>query len=188
MAAAVGDGAYRGRVQPDGSTGVGALRAALLAVAVVGLAGAGHLAAGGHTPSWQAVVLSLLVVAVLCTAAASRRVPTWRLVAVVGGGQLVLHHAMSWGADGHHAGLPEARMVAGHAVATAVTVAVLRRGEAAVRALLAWALRAPLVLPCGPGPVVRACGCQGGVRLVAGRPVVATDPARGPPSGYALVA
>ncbi len=167
---------------------MGALRAALLALAVVGLAGAGHLAAGGPAPSWQAVVLSLLVVAVLSTAAASRRVPTWRLAAVVGGGQLALHHALSWGAAGHHAALPEFRMVAGHAVATAVTVAVLRRGEAVVRALLAWAVRSPLVLPDGPGPAGRAVGSQGGVRLVAGRPVPVTDPARGPPAGYALAA
>ncbi|WP_380165019.1 hypothetical protein [Jannaschia sp. R86511] len=168
-------------------TGAGACRAVLLAATVVGLAAGGHLLAGGAAPSWQAVVLSLLVVAVLSTAAASRRVPVWRLVAVVGGGQAVLHHALTSGTAEHHAVAPDPGMVAAHAVATLVTVLAVRWGEAVLRTLLAWALRTPLRVP---GPVLRPAGPT--LSRVPG-PVPScsppgTDPARGPPRGFALAA
>lgn len=76
-----------------------------MAVLVVGLGGAGHLLADGATPSPRALVLGALVVGLLSAAVASRRVPTWRLAAVVGVGQVVLHHAFSW-APGVHCVTP----------------------------------------------------------------------------------
>ncbi|MGJ7440332.1 hypothetical protein [Aquipuribacter sp. MA13-6] len=174
------------------STGVGALRAVLLAAAVVGLAGAGHLLSGGAAPPWRAVVLSLLVVSVLSTATASRRVSPWRLAVVVGGGQVVLHHALSSGDGGHHPSLleattsPDLSMVAAHAVATVVTVLAVQRGEGAARALLAWAGARPITLPHGVIPSASVPPPVRALLLAPGRRVVDADPARGPPAGCAL--
>ncbi|WP_380168938.1 hypothetical protein [Jannaschia sp. R86511] len=191
-------------MHPDQRAAAGPLRAAVAAVAVVGLAGAGHLAAGGATPSLRALLLALLVVALMCTAVATRQVSARRLAAVVGGGQVVLHHAFGWvpgshgseadavpaavEAAGHGSLWSDPTMLAAHLLATVCTVALLRRGEAALVALGSWAGPLRLVLltvsPVGP-PQPRAAADD---PLPLGDPHLATDPVRGPPRSFALAA
>lgn len=169
---------------------------------MVGLAGAGHLLAGGGTPSLRALLLALLVVALLSTAVASRQVSAWRLTAVVGGGQVVLHHAFGWvpgshgaaadplvdAAAGHQLLWSDPTMLAAHVLATALTVTALRRGEAALLALCSWA--GPLVLVVAtPAPVGPARPLRHDTELVPlGAPPAAADPVRGPPRSLALAA
>ncbi len=190
-------------MQPDRRVAAGPLRAVVAAAAVVGLAGAGHLLAGGGTPSLRALVLALLVVALLSTAVASRRVSAWRLTAVVGGGQVVLHHAFGWVpgshgaavadplvdvAAGHQVLWSDPTMLAAHVLATALTVTLLRRGETALVALCSWA--GPLVLVvAAPAPVGPARPLhQDAEPMPLGAPPAAADPVRGPPRSFALAA
>ncbi|MGJ7440969.1 hypothetical protein [Aquipuribacter sp. MA13-6] len=188
-------------MHPDRRAAAGPLRAAVAASAVVGLAGAGHLLAGGGTPSFRALVLALLVVTLLSTAVASRQVSAWRLTAVVAGGQVVLHHAFAWVPGGHgaaaldpaseaaHQGLwSDPTMLTAHVLATAVTVVLLRRGETALVALCSWA--GPLLLVVvSPAPVGSARPLLAGAEpMPLGAPAAAADPVRGPPQSFALAA
>ncbi|WP_380165567.1 hypothetical protein [Jannaschia sp. R86511] len=178
----------------SGRAAAGSLRAVVASAAVVGLAGAGHLLAGGGTPSLRALVLALLVVALLSTSLATRRVTAWRAAAVVGGGQVVLHHAFGWSpgdhktGGGHDALFSDPGMLAAHAFATVVTVVALRRGEAALVALGSWVgpLRLVLaaILPLGPVRPLLAAGEPAPL----GGPAAATDPVRGPPHLLVLAA
>ncbi|MGJ7440334.1 hypothetical protein [Aquipuribacter sp. MA13-6] len=186
-------------MQRDRCVAAGALRAAVSASAVVGLAGAGHLLAGGGTPSVRALVLALLVVVVLSTAVASRRVSARRLTAVVAGGQLALHHAFAW-VPGNHGAVADPSvaghatlwwdptMLGAHVLATAATVVLLRRGEAALVALGSWA--GPLLLlVVTPAPVGPARPLRRDVEpMPLGAPLAAADPVRGPPRSFALAA
>ena len=183
----------------DRRAAVGPLRAAVAGTVVVGLAGAGHLVAGGAAPSLRALLLGTLLVALLCAAVSAQKVSAARLTAVLGGGQVVLHHAFSWVPGGHvtaapgdvaeqHALWSDPTMLAAHALATVCAAVALRRGEAALVALGSWA--GPLLV------LVVAVPPAGGVRslfedveataLGARRP--AADPVRGPPRSLALAA
>lgn len=148
-----------------------AVRAVLVVALVVGLSTGGHLLAGGQVASWRAAVLALLLVAAGAAGVTALRLTPLRLVAVLGAGQVVVHHALSWAPGGHCAtagssALFESTTIAGcgpaggheslwsdpamllaHLVATLLAGAVLGRGEQ-----LLWTVRAllrtrPLVLP-----------------------------------------
>ncbi|AKT50693.1 hypothetical protein ADJ73_04105 [Arsenicicoccus sp. oral taxon 190] len=93
------------------------LRAAVLAVVVVCLAALAHLVGGGTLPGPGVLAVLVAVVGTAALVASSRRLGTWSIGAILGGGQLALHEAFALlgttGADpaslghvvgsGHHA-------------------------------------------------------------------------------------
>ncbi|MGJ7441761.1 hypothetical protein [Aquipuribacter sp. MA13-6] len=140
-----------------------AVRAVLVVALVVGLSTGGHLLAGGQVASWRAAVLALLLVSAGVAGITATRLTPVRLVAALGAGQVVVHHALSWTpgghcatagssalfasttiagcrpAGGHEALWTDPGMLLAHLVATVVAAAVLGRGEQ-----LLWTVRALL--------------------------------------------
>lgn len=154
-----------------------AVRAVLVIALVVCLSTGGHLIAGGQVASWRAAALALLLVAVGAAGATALRLTPMRLMAVLGAGQLVVHHALSWTPGGHcatagsselfksmtHAGCgtvgaheaagaheavwSDPVMLLAHVVATVVAGVVLGRGEQLLWTICALLQARPLVLP-----------------------------------------
>ncbi|UYM03911.1 hypothetical protein [Solicola gregarius] len=118
------------------------VRAAAVALCVVGLSLVGHLSAGGSVPGPEILLGSSLVVAAYAAALTRNRLGRLELVGVLGAGQLLLHTAFMT-SGGHSGGLT---MLAAHAFAAVVIALVLARGEDAAWALWCW-LRPRLVMP-----------------------------------------
>ncbi|KRE81917.1 hypothetical protein [Arthrobacter sp. Soil763] len=163
------------------------------ALAATAVAATSHVLAGGTLPEVPLLVLTLALSGLAFTALSGRGLSLWRLSAGVILSQGVFHwlfsgagapHAAAQSAVGHQAHLaalePAAAaavpamdhaaplMWVGHAVAAALTIAVLRRGEVtAVRLVEALRLRVtaflPLFQPLPPAPAA--------VEPPAGRPV-----------------
>lgn len=133
---------------------VRALRGVAAAWVATIVAGAAHTLAGGGAPSPAMVAAVGILAAPFAVALVGRRLAAWRVGATVLASQAFFHisFALTAGADpsaaaahGHHfatiggamAGvlLPDAPMLAGHAVAAAVTFAGLYAGERMLRAL-----------------------------------------------------
>jgi hypothetical protein len=159
-----------------------------LALAGVLLPVGGHVLAGGGAPPLPVVLLLVAALwALLLTRPARRTGPqaVLALASTASAGQLVVHWAATAAHDHPVTGV-HGPMLLAHLVATALTVAVLVRGEAALVAtarLLARALGALRPEPAAaPAPDVRAplppasSDC-----LRAGRLLAAAAPRRGPP-------
>jgi hypothetical protein len=191
-----------------------ALRGALAAAVATFTALLGHVAGGGAVPGWLGIVAPLVLSTAVGVLLVGRRLSVWRLGLVVIVSQAFFHTLFvlgtpstggSGGSGAHHHGavaLPTATsgaltaadpaMTLGHAVAAALTIAALYRGELAVLALLrlvaliAAAVRlalrgvAPAPVPVGSGTERRTP-----VHLVIAPRhdrVVLTAPRRGPPA------
>jgi len=196
---------------PDPSAGaLGLGRASLWAAVVLALALAAHAEAGAHLPPAGAVVLlgALLLAA---TAVVVRRRVRWPGgLAFAGAGQYALHRAFAFLGGGCGASLTDAgphphpgsvvvgatctaetvtadpRMLAWHAVATVVSVALLVGVERGVWLLASWLAR-PLAVTAPRLPV--AVRVLAPVRPVVLRGVAAgyVAPVRGPPSSALVV-
>lgn len=196
---------------PDPSAGaLGLGRASLWTAVVLALALAAHAEAGAHLPPAGAVVLlgALLLAA---TAVVVRRRVRWPGgLAFAGAGQYALHRAFAFLGGGCGASLTDAgphphpgsvvvgatcpaetvtadpRMLAWHAVATVVSVALLVGVERGVWLLASWLAR-PLAVTAPRLPV--AVRVLAPVRPVVLRGVAAgyVAPVRGPPSSALVV-
>ncbi|WP_432491666.1 hypothetical protein [Kineococcus gypseus] len=195
---------------PDGGA-LRLVRAAVLALSVVALAAGAHAASDERLP--PPLVLLALVVLTCCGAVAltGRRLSAPALLAVLGGGQALLHEALlalavqtvDVPAHGHHqVWVPLAPAVDGavggaaggsppvlltHAAATVAAALLLARGERAVWSLWAWLqpLRV-VVLAVLRVPVLLPVAPVPVLVGVRPRSVVGRRPARrGPPAGSA---
>jgi hypothetical protein len=138
--------------------GAAALRGATAATVATLLAAGLHTLGGGEAPAPVVVALTLAFAVPLCTALVGRRLPLLRLGAAVVLSQVLFHALFTLGAGaraatavphlhGATAHLPPLlghapeQMTASHVAAALLTTALVARGEAAVRALLAcWRL------------------------------------------------
>ncbi|MGP3535283.1 hypothetical protein ACTU3I_10860 [Microbacterium sp. RD1] len=179
--------------------------AAFAAVATVTAATAHTLAGGGAPSPLFCAVLACLLLPVT-TILAGRRIALWRTALTIGVAQAIFHTVFAvtgdlgtWQATGGHvhsapAWIPHAAallptagapMIAAHAVAAVLTIAVVARGERVVRAVAAWL---PRVLGrIGGTPDVPESGPAGvavlrtpAIRRL--RPLTGTVARRGPPS------
>ncbi|MFH8250906.1 hypothetical protein ACH3VR_11115 [Microbacterium sp. B2969] len=125
------------------------------------VAATAHTLAGGGAPPPLLVAAVVLLAAPVAVALAGRRLALWRLALTVIASQVLFHlsFAVADGATGrsighlHHAELidlapahvaawpPDPLMIVGHAVATAITIVALYRGERMLRALARGILR-----------------------------------------------
>lgn len=119
------------------------VRACAVAVCVVAVSLAGHIAAGGELPGAWTLVGSSAVVSGYAGVLTGGRVRVGELVAALGAGQVLLHLAFMTPGGTHSGG---AAMVAGHAVATLVLAFLLAHGESAAWSLWCW-LRPRVVVP-----------------------------------------
>ena len=138
------------------------LRGAGVGAAAVGVSLAGHVAGQGSVPSETALVVMLAAATLVAWAFSFGRWTVTSLTGVLIAAQSVLHLSFSAGSGadaGHHA----ATMLLGHAAATVVMVALLRRGEDLLWAvaeslgLRVWRTLREFVLPTGvtaPAPVM----------------------------------
>jgi hypothetical protein len=173
------------------STGRGPARAAVLTVLTAVATVAGHLAGGGALPDLGVLVVLLPALAAAFTTVADRSRSGGGALAVLGAGQLALHHLIEVTAPAHGAhhlaaATPSGRMLAVHALATLLIAAGLRfadRGIAAVGAALRHRVprrlhprpaRRPLATLAVPGPAVA-------LRLASA--LAAAHLRRGPPVG-----
>ncbi len=86
---------YRDRM-PSATTGPWRLvRAGVVASVVVALAGLAHVLGGGRLPAGVVLVALTSLVLAVCVALAGRRLGVVAVTAVLGAGQLVLHHAFT---------------------------------------------------------------------------------------------
>jgi hypothetical protein len=136
---------------------VRASRAAVATLLVLGLAASAHTLGGGVAPGALALAVLALLISPLTWWATRRRLGPWRLVALLGGAQALVHagltamapHAGTAAAGHVHGGVPAglvaeaagatasahpghglgASMLLAHALATAVTAVVLSRAE-----------------------------------------------------------
>jgi hypothetical protein len=162
------------------------LRGGVLVGLTALLTTAGHLAGGGTLPDLALLVVLLPALAWPVVALADRCRGPVATVAVLGGGQLLLHELLST-SHAHHASAPEPdgpSMLATHAVATLLTAAVLRfadRGLAAVsHALRRVVQRRPVPLVVDrPLAVLALPGAD--IPSTACRVLAATHVRRGPP-------
>ncbi|WP_345802036.1 hypothetical protein AAIB33_02725 [Microbacterium sp. AZCO] len=140
---------------------VRALRGAAAASVATIVAATAHTLAGGGAPPPLLVLAVALLASPIAVLLAGRRLALWRLALTVVASQVLFHasFAVASGATGttiahaHHADLlqltpaavatwpPDPLMLLGHAVAAAVTVAALYRGERMLRALARGILR-----------------------------------------------
>jgi len=157
-------------------------RSLAVAAAAVGLSVVSHDLAGGARPG----VVPLAVLAVLTLVAvrplARREIRLPLLLAVLGAGQLALHHAFEGAAriapvapHPHDAGGSTLAMLGAHAAATVAVALVLRHGDAALWRLWSWLTgrgvpAAPRALvdvavppPSGALPTVRLAPVPGAV-------------------------
>lgn len=123
------------------------VRAAAVALCVVGLSLGGHVAAGGNVPGPLVLIGSSAAVFAYAGALTRSRLGPLELIGVLGAGQMLLHTAFMASGGDHAGGLA---MFAAHAVAAVVIALVLVRGEDAAWALWCW-LRPRLVVPSGDG-------------------------------------
>lgn len=157
----------------------GALRLARGALANAGifaLACGAHLLGGGSLPD-PVVLAALAAFAQLACTAIAPWTSLPALLAVLGGGQLVLHHVFAAttavqgcapAPAGHHHGVLETApacspvahahgepgvMLAAHAVATVVSAVLLRHGDRALLALARFARLRLVSVPLRPVPV-----------------------------------
>lgn len=133
-----------------------ALRGAAAAAVATTLAATAHTLSGGAAPpAWLLVAVTLLATPI-AVALTGRRPSLWRTGAVVAASQFLLHLAFATAgaadprAVGHvHGAAPlltavdagavaiDVPMVAGHVLAAAITIALISRGERALRAIAA---------------------------------------------------
>ncbi|NAZ88508.1 hypothetical protein [Kineococcus indalonis] len=183
------------------------VRAGAVALTVVALASAAHVAGGAQLP--PPLLLAALAALTACGAftLTGRRLSVPALLAVLAGGQGALHaglralaadtvavpahgHHQGWvplvaEAAGHAGGGSPLPMLLAHAVATTAAALVLARGERAVWSLWAWLqpLRV-VVLAVLRVPVLRPVAPVPVTVRVRPRSVVARRVARrGPPAG-----
>jgi hypothetical protein len=150
------------------------------------LTATGHVAGGGRLPDAALLVVLLPLLAGLVTALAGSAATLPRAVAVLGAGQLGLHHLLELLHPVPHAatGAGTGAMLAGHAAATLVTALALRHADAGVAAVAA-ALRRVVArrLPPPPAdrplPVLAVPGPAVPLRLA--RALAAAVVRRGPP-------
>lgn len=120
-----------------------------------------HVSAGGAVPGWLGILIPFVLSLAVCTVLTGRRLSVWRLSAAVLLSQALFHTLFVLGSfavpgmgQEHHAmhGMGDApptssvgtidalhgdpAMWLGHAVAAAVTILALHRGERCVRALI----------------------------------------------------
>lgn len=183
------------------------LRAALAASIATFAALLSHVVAGGELPGALGVAVPWVLSLAVCTALAGRRLSLLRLSLAVPLSQLLFHALFAVGAGGppaagphaHHAPFAfdaaalapaEPAMWLGHALATALTVALVHRGErtlVALRALAAqlgtW-LRRRLRMPAAPARLPAPARVRVVAVILSLRPRVgtATVSRRGPPS------
>lgn len=132
------------------------VRASTVALCVVGVSLAGHIAAGGDVPGVLTLVGTAAAVALYAGALTRNQLSIGELVGGIGAGQVLLHMAFMTSGGAHAGG---AAMLAGHAIATVVLALVLARGEAAAWALWCW-LRPRIVVPrTEPGAPVDRVEC-----------------------------
>jgi hypothetical protein len=165
------------------------LRGALLAALATLLTATGHVVAGGTLTDLTPFAVLVPLLATVFITLAERCRGTVAMLAALGAGQVCLHYLLVLlTAHDHgpaHAAVPAGPMIAGHAVATLVTAAVVARADAAVTALvtavrriLPRRLRLPAVhvpLPTRPVP-------DADVPLLASVALTAAHARRGPPS------
>jgi hypothetical protein len=167
----------------------GHLRGAVLAVLTVLLTAVGHTAGGGAVPDLGVLVVLLPLLAGLLTTVAGRCRSTAGTVALLGAGQLALHHLMELMHPAHHAAAPALagwRMVAMHAVATLVLAAVLRhadRAMAGLAAALRRVVRHRLVPPPADRPLPALVVADVAVPARLAMALAAAHARRGPPVG-----
>ncbi|WP_156096847.1 hypothetical protein [Amycolatopsis jejuensis] len=137
-----------------------AVRGGLLALSSASLAVTAHAAADGGLPDPALTLLLTGLIGWTATALAGRARGRLGTIAVLGGGQLVMHLVLTTLAShGEHASGWE--MTAAHAVATLVTALVLARADATLLAVLHLlrvilpALVKPLPVPAGVPGVAR---------------------------------
>ena len=131
------------------------LRGAAAAWVATVVAATAHTLAGGGAPSPALVAATGILATPFAVALAGRSLSAWRIAATVLAAQALFHvsFALTAGTDaasgpvhGHHVALsgggalaasvvPDEAMLAGHLVASAVTVIALIRGERMLRAL-----------------------------------------------------
>jgi hypothetical protein len=132
------------------------LRGGAAGVATGVLAVVAHVVAEGVLPSAGLVVAPVLLLAVAAAGLAGRERGPAQVLALVGAGQLAMHVLMSLDASPHDHGARSTAsgplMVAWHAVATLVVVAVLAGAERAVFAV-AEALASALPRKTNAAPV-----------------------------------
>ncbi len=166
------------------------------------VASTAHTLAGGDAPPlWLLIAVTLLAMPI-AVAVTGRRPSLWRTTVVVGLSQVLLHVAFATvgsalpASIGHvHGALPalspgvdagaltvDPVMIAGHVLAAIVTVALVSRGERALRAIAAGlhrlvtrALAVPAASYDAPRPAVRA------TRMPASPTALASLSRRGPP-------
>lgn len=169
------------------------LRATAVTAVVLSLAMAAHIGAGGTLPPTMIMVALVALTMLPVLLLTARKRSTAALIAVLGGGQFVLHRAfeafaapvgcvgapaahvhhvahlsMSCAGSGAHqmAGAGGLLMLAAHILATIGTSVVLARGEAAFWTMAAW-LRPLVRLPVVPAPATVPAAPLPGRRPVA---------------------
>lgn len=163
------------------------LRGGLLAACCLLLGLSGHLVGGGGAPSAAPVLLGGALVAAGCVAWAGRPRSVRQLLTAAAAAQGAFHLTLSL-APAHpmpgHPLIPDLRMLAGHAAATVVMVAVLAYGERVLDALARTAARALLVVPRDPEGYrpVRVPATGPDDTTATGVLVAAGCPRRGPPA------
>jgi hypothetical protein len=170
----------------------GLLRAAVLATVTTVLTAVGHLAGGGSLPDITVLVVLLPLLAGVVSTLAERLRSTAGTLAVLGTGQLALHHLIELLNPSHAAhhlagpGASSGTMLATHAGATLLTAAALSyadRAIAVVGAALGRVLpRRPAVL-CADRPLVTPVTPGTPVSLRLARALAAAQVRRGPPVG-----
>jgi hypothetical protein len=133
-------------------------RGSVLAGFAVAVAAASHTIAGGAQPSLIALALALAFAVPLCAALMAPQLSLWRTSLAIATSQLIFHGLFALlggdsvvsmvGTMAHHGGTvalsasaaggthDPAMMFLGHAVAAIITIALIRRGELAVAALV----------------------------------------------------
>ncbi|MDM4764099.1 hypothetical protein QT381_13895 [Galbitalea sp. SE-J8] len=138
------------------------LRGLATAVVATAVAAGAHALAGGYVPNAPSLALALVFAALTSVALAGRRSRAWRTAASVAVSQLAFHtvfaaigtdatliavghghggaHGVAHGGSvlvtaAEHAHTADPRMWIAHVVAGALTVALLRHGESALRSL-----------------------------------------------------
>ena len=170
----------------------GLLRAAVLAVVTTVLTAVGHLAGGGSLPDITVLVVLLPLLAGVVSTLAERLHGTAGTLAVLGTGQLALHHLIELLNPSHAAhhlagpGPSSSTMLAMHAGATLLTAAALRYADRAI-AVVGAALdrvlpRRPPAL-CADRPLATRATPVAAVSLRLARALAAAQVRRGPPVG-----
>jgi hypothetical protein len=174
----------------DGNRESGHLRGAVLAALCTLIAAVGHTAGGGSVPDLGVLVVLSPLLAGMFTAVAQRCHGPAGTIAVLGAGQLALHHLMELLHPAHHMTEPAVpagwRMVAMHAVATLVTAVALRYTDRALSGLTA-ALRRVVRRRLAPLPADRPLLVLATPDLALparlARALAAANITRGPPVG-----